>query len=219
MALRDKYIFLKVPKVASTSLTVSLGKMETRDFARVKPMAHPGPEASVFIRPFQLPDDMANTILADEAYKRFTFVRHPYSRILSAYKHRVVGEETNTKRQVLRTLYGEPVDMDRDVGFDDFLSALEQLQPSVMDTHYRPQVLLTGAGVLRHDFVGKLENLADDLVRLEDWLGLPLSEYMTERIEHYTGAGETWRDHATPERARRIRDLYHRDFETFGYNI
>ncbi len=221
ISLKDNYIYFKIPKVASSTLSKSLSLLETRDYPDIKQAPHPGVAGSVFVKPFQLPVDDLKPALVGDDFKRFVFVRHPFSRLLSAYLHYIqpTDDERPSRRQV-RTFLGRGQDQITDViSFDDFLQVLADIPKRKMDQHFRPQAMLAGIDLFDHQFIGRIENMDEDLVRLSDFLGLRVTDYMSVRTQHKTGATESWRSEVTPERKKIVERLFSKDFEAFGYDF
>jgi len=143
-------------------------------------------------------------------YFKFTFVRHPYSRLVSAYRyitqndHDIWSENKSTKRKINSSF--------RD--FDDFvLNGLRQL--SEEDCHFRPQsrYLLLGDTVAV-DYIGRIERIHRDFNNVCNILDV--SQELPRLND--TGNNYTTRSYYTSDAVkRRVDQIYSEDFERLGY--
>lgn len=148
----------------------------------------------------------------------FSFVRNPVSRLVSAYMDFVVlkrnpeaAQHTETFAQ--RGLY--QVD-DKVDGLDRFLDLIADefaVDPMLSDRHWRPQFLNLGGGLLDFQLIGKMERFTEDLRRLHVASGVSLERFPVT-IANRSGSEAIV---ATPEQRRKIRDLYEKDYEAYGY--
>ena len=103
LSVRIRYVYVMVGKAASSTVTYYLQVAEFRGskFA-VQERQQPLP-ASPHLAPFQLDRDEFLRIMQADNFRRFTFVRNPYSRLLSCYLHRIAGtERMNPSKRVLK---------------------------------------------------------------------------------------------------------------------
>jgi hypothetical protein len=186
-------IFVHVPKAAGISVATALfgnaggGHCEARYYREVF-----GPDFG--------------------AYFKFTFVRDPVTRLVSAYEflrrggHPAWPKDAAFSKEVLSAY--------RD--FDDFvLNWLTPGRPSPMP-HFRPQIeFLTLGNRLVMDFIGRFENLADDFEVVCRRLGIAAQLIHANRTatEPLPIAAYCTNDAVV----RRVQDAYRRDFESLGY--
>lgn len=204
-------ILVKNAKVATSTLLVWLNRIYTGDHQFV-------PERSAH-HEHQLPSaddvglDEVARMLSGEAF-RFAFVRHPMRRVESAYQHKIMrSTHTDHYRNLIRRALGikrngEPVP------FGQFVAALEQMEPIEMDPHWRPQHLNLMHPLVEYDHVGRLESFADDLEVIRRRAGLP--EVPLE-VRNVSPQREESLFVGRPKLRRRVRRLYARDFEIYGY--
>ena len=83
-----------------------------------------------------------------------------------------------------------------------------------MDAHWRPQHLNLLHGLVDYDFVGRLENFAADLARVRDLAGM--SDAPIEVRNAVARPSDGLVD-GRPGLQRRLRDIYARDLELYGY--
>jgi len=152
-------------------------------------------------------------MLAGDAF-RFSFVREPVRRCESAYLDRIA--DTNRKhvwRERVQQALGLPVDPAYVPTFDQFVAALDALPPIELDPHWRPQHLNLMHGLVELDFVGRLETFDTDLERVRLAAGLP---HVPLQVRNAHPPAESLFD-GRPDLLRRVREVYARDFELYGY--
>ncbi|TNE60804.1 MAG: sulfotransferase family protein [Alphaproteobacteria bacterium] len=224
ISLKDKYVYFKTPKVASSTLGKTLSAYESRNLPGAKTPPHPHIEESVFVKPYQLPDPMLKNILWGKGFFRFTMVRNPYERLVSAYKDKIINSAPE-KVQILNVLgrmgliERDEGDLERDVSFEQFISAVTHMNHAQLNNHWKPQALLTCARWLKHDFVGRLDNFAADIETLQELSGIPVKDELITHVPHRTDAQSTWRDLYTETLADRVATQFAEDFKCFGYDM
>jgi len=185
--VKHRYIFVHIPKVAGRSMAAALG---IRD---------PGHHSISEYRD-------ASRRLYDQYYK-FGFVRNPWDRAVSMYFY-------------FRRMLDDGIDgWWRDVAdcgsFSDFV--LEYLVSANIEESYflRPQAdfLFDYDNQLLVDFVGRFENLNQDIQAVLEKLGLPavaLRKINPSEHDHYTS-------YYTQREVDVISQLYKRDVDLFSY--
>jgi chondroitin 4-sulfotransferase 11 len=189
-------IFVHVPKAAGISVAMALfgnlagGHAGARDYRKV------------FGRDFW-------------RYFKFTFVRNPYTRLVSAYEflrgggHPAWATNQRFRDQVL----SEYVD------FADFVLGWLKPRTRWPEPHFRPQCeFLELGGRLVMDFVGRVERIEEDFATVYDRLGFQTRKLPRLNETHYGHAalGEYYTSDAVE---RCVQDFYARDFELFGYSV
>lgn len=185
-----KLIFIHVPKSAGTSLGESIfncgrtGHFEWTYYKLENPIAF-------------------------EKYYKFSFVRHPVSRFVSAYNYLLNGGKSYTDLHAGRDIkkYG---------GIDDFI-----YQGLLKDgwgdwVHFRTQssFIMDGADKMV-DFIGKTERFSEDLGSLSEITGLNIKS-----ITANEGPRKLQDNTSISEKSKLvIREIYHDDFRNFGYTI
>ena len=212
----DKYIWFRNPKVASTSLDYTLQQLQTRDIKSIKTVRHPPLNQAVHTKPYQLDAETLEQALTSDRYLRFTFVREPSSRLVSAYRDKIVGGAPE-KKHILKALGLDKDDMSADISFDQFVGVVFDTPARKVDRHWMPQVYTTCAHWVELDIVGRLETFKDDLYGLFERVGVDIGPYYSHRAPHKTGATSEASE-LTPEIRRKIRDYYHLDYEKFYPN-
>ena len=184
----------------------------------------------------------SRNILSNPKITKFTFVRNPFDRIASAYLDKFVRKRGNENqwehtRPVLQKLFGrQDVDVSsHSMSFRQFVQYLVEAQDNELDLHWQPMKFFIEP--FKMDFVGRIENIAEDFARLKEITGMQGSLKHINK-SHGQRAGTTdgvFTDHtpdellsldALPE-ARQLYDeqtekgiavRYARDFELFEYS-
>lgn len=218
ISFKNKYIWFKNAKVASSTLSKSLQLLEVKNVPALKTRPHPGIEASVHIKPYQLPDEVMEDMLVSDDFFRFTFVRNPFIRIVSAYKDKIAGGKPE-KVFVLKMLGLPKDDFDVDISFETFVDAVCSNSLRKQDQHWMPQIITTCAHWAKPHFVGKIENFQQDFEALGEKLGIDLSEHYHFFAPHRSHADNSYLEfYKSDEIRQKIIDYFAKDFEIFGYS-
>lgn len=102
-----------------------------------------------------------NYLLSSPDVYRFCFVRHPFSRLLSAYYEKIQRGK-NQKATVLKTLRGTADNLDVEISFSDFVDAVYRQSLTEMDFHWYPQHIQVYHRKIKTAFVGRMERFETD---------------------------------------------------------
>lgn len=179
-------------------------------------------------------------LLRNERIFTFTFVRNPWSRLVSAYLNKCLTLN-KISEGFLRSLgRGDMVEQARisrlppTVTFRQFVHFLGTGNPRQFDVHWRPQHLFLRDN--RFDFIGRVERLDEDFAVVGARLKIdhPLGHINVTRYDRETacdivadctpqelqarGAFPDYRQFYTPELQRLVGHIYARDIELLGYS-
>lgn len=182
------------------------------------------------------PMDRARDILASDQYLKFSVVREPFGRLVSAYLEKFVHNRDNARnllhtRQIIAAVQRtEDIDLRRSISFDEFICAILQQDSWDLDPHWRPQHLYM-RGVPHIDRIFRIE----DLGLIENYLmekrGIAVelghrnktsksrelladaSSYTADKLDS-VGAISPGSFLSSPH-ARAIRDYFREDFELY----
>lgn len=202
----EPFFYNRVPKAANTSITQTLFE-HTPFRLKVTRRQHPKYQ---FLRPlFLSPYEVIR--LEQEAFK-FTFVRDPYSRVLSAFLDKV-GRKRHQGVRFLQWAErnNEPQSF---LGFCRYLKA----GGLFLDMHWAPQVQILCLPIKRFDFIGRVEQLDRDLAQVLQHLYGVTASGPTPRAGTHTRASERVKEAYGPEERAIVNQLYAADFEQLGYD-
>jgi hypothetical protein len=128
---------------------------------------------------------VAEAHLQDPSIYKFTFVRNPWTRLVSGYLDKVVGVEA-TARKLIRGHYARSWTggltwrahrvtgginrlYERGLTFREFVEALAAEDPNAVNPHFRLQTRILQNVPL--DFVGQIERFAADFAQVQQRLG------------------------------------------------
>ena len=191
----NKCIFVHIPKVAGVSVGYSL-------FQR-----HTGNHTS--ISEYQM-------VFSQKEFKRFfkfTFVRNPWDRLLSAYLFLIGGGRNQ----------GDKKWADQHLSdfksFDDFVLNWVSQENVNLGVHFKPQYLFVtnpGSMKLLVDFVGKFENLETDYQVVKKKLGFGDDLKFENKTK---GKSDDYQKHYSPKTQEIVANVYKEDIALFGYKF
>lgn len=185
----------RIPKAANSTVVTNLARLK---FGKDVPSKQ---AKKMFLTPGRL--SRAEVESFDSLFK-FTVVREPFSRTLSAYLDKI-------ERRALRA--------GKQSSFSDFLGALEKERYLFSNAHWAPQSALMLIPVEQFDYIGKVENLSADLAFIKQRIRPDIAEPVTSMKANATGAKDKLIEYYSPELIQKVRDLYRQDFEAFGYSM
>lgn len=153
--------------------------------------------------------------LKDDRFFKFSFVRHPYDRVLSAYLDKIVHNRPPSS-DLKRILDLDPF-ADHEISFSTFVHSLKDTPPSSMNSHWRPQYHWLTRGEFPFDFIGRVENIEKDILHVCEKTGLE-RKFFQKFSPHQTDSAQKRREHYTSELEAIIQQVYKEDFENFGYD-
>lgn len=218
ISLKNKYIFIEMPKVASSSIKLLLSNHEVTGLPVNVKDPHPRFFETTFVKPYNLDAETLNKVFTPASgFFKFCFVRNPYSRTLSAYLDKIQTLPSHRK-QILKALKRDEDPETAQISFSEFADALTLQKESQMDKHWRSQYSNAFGDAVELDFVGKLENFENDMEFIKKRLdiGLEISDFV--RRPHETKANEKLLKFYTEKEIKIVKDRFAKDFEVFDYD-
>lgn len=201
----EPFFYNRVPKAANTTIAFTLAQHS--QFRRMG--ARKDSIKGYFLRPSYLSRRDVDR-LDREAFK-FTVVRDPYSRVLSAFNSKILVRKPQWRR--FRVWWGS----DEVPEFADFCRYLDEGNLYV-DMHWAPQSAFMLLPLDRYDFIGKVETLDTDLPHILERVFGPERVKGMARGGLTTGASDKVARAYGPREVEIVNRLYARDFEAFGYD-
>jgi hypothetical protein len=222
ISLVNGYAYVEVPKAGCGTMKATLGGLEAARMnpgmvQRVQEAPHNRLNATPFVKPFQLPPDLLEAVLAGPDYRRFTVVRDPASRLLSGFIEKI-GQGLKQSEPIVEALAertGHEVRAE-DITLDQFLDVVGAQESRDQDPHWRRQADHLGLGLVPYDAVIHLEELDASWRRISELTGIPdlQEEYF---CRNSTGARNRMAEYYTPALLARVVEIYARDYDELGY--
>ena len=232
-------VYSQIPKVASTNwiclLALMSGKVSLNmsDHASKRSLVMDRNRLSKLgLHYFQhVPSYDINRYLSK--YYKFVFVRHPFTRLVSAFRNKLNPGQSWYIQRYGRQIIKQFRDINSTrinttmVTFREFVRYLMYMSTfpgNVYDEHWAPYYRLACPCNIQYDFVGKLETLADDyryiLKMGVNWLNS--SVFPPETQEHLTGSTEevvaSNFQSLNDDEVKGLLDIYGLDLHIFGYS-
>jgi hypothetical protein len=223
---QHKLIYLCVPKAASTTIRSILSSLEVG--------TPPGPSLELLynrrctgIRSPRLAGFSVFHRLAESAEAlRFTFVRNPYARLLSAWSDRFQGRrliEGNPSINAYRAHRATisrllPDGQHQTLSFPQFVEFATATADQRVDIHWQLQYDFATVPGLPLNLIGKVESFQTDFARVLDHIGVnneARAQYLQQAVN--PSSHEPWQAYYTDALAARVYRAYERDFDKFGY--
>jgi len=159
-------------------------------------------------------------IQLDDDWTSFSFVRNPWSRLLSLYKQKVGTEATSTRMidGVYQGFVNHGIPIHSEMSFEEFCDVVCDIPDHRTDKHLQSQaytLIKNGQPIV--GFIGKLERMNEDWKLLMEKVGLdyelPHFNRTQKKNEHYSS------DYTSEALVQKVADRYREDIEHFGYEF
>ena len=218
ISIKNRYVFFQVCKAGGSTVTYHLQSQEfCGSMWRVQDPRNK--HLSPHLSPFQLPDDLLAAAMTSSDWKRVTFVRDPFSRLLSCYLHRIIARPDSASAKHLRQVSG----LGRNPTFEQFVRVVCAQPSNKMERHWRVHADEVLIDLVDLDFVGRIERTRQDLEGLllhlfgrQAFDERALNEINASPMK--TNANERFEEYYSDRLVEAVVERYQRDFETFGYS-
>lgn len=178
---QNTFIYVPVPKAACSSIKMMIFLLschEKDSDYRNEVLNKPRLLHYSALQPFLLSNyshSMAQQLINDPSYFKFTIVRNPFSRLVSAYLSKLVrNQDLAITNPIVKTVYQqqnlEP-DYLKGISFRQFIHYVCNSEDQALNEHWRPQYRILGD--INLDFIGRFERLKQELNFLQNKLNLP----------------------------------------------
>jgi hypothetical protein len=218
ISFRYKYIYNANPKCACSMIRLALLRLERSDLS-ARPVALDVIHSRDFcptLRPLQIAQ--FGTLLARGDFFKFTFVRDPYERLLSAYLDKIVAGQPQ-KRKVLEQLGRGEEPLRSHVSFSDFVGVVARQSIQQMDMHWRVQYHQILYEAFRYDHIGRVETFSQDIAVVANRIHPDLLRLVPPKpinVRKATAQVEKYYPRALRDLVNRTYEI---DFTTFGYEF
>ena len=218
ISMKHKYAFHTVGKAANSTIKSLLYKEEIKGTWVRMPSVHQR-ASSPLISPYQLSNEDLNRVLYGDEFFRFTFVRNPFSRLLSCYLDRIANGGTRPYRELM-------IAMGKEDGyaptFEEFILTICSQTTRKQNNHWRVQYDDTLSNLIEYHDVGKQENFQKDFTRIYDRIfgAKPMKGSLsTNASPSKTSASEKLDTYWTEDLSAHVRDIFANDFSSFNYSM
>ena len=193
-----KTVFVHIPKTGGSTISTILRRPRFPSLTKHEPCPKIDKHASVFVHLDQLGPEAQD-------YFKFSFVRNPWDRLVSAY-HYIVARRNELE------LVSNHAD------FEDFLhSFIEEPSRYLGIPYFRPQssFLVDDKGDMPLDFLGRFETFEKDL-------SVVLREIGSKRMlfkHRKKSKRRDYREYYSPESSKAVGEIYIRDIQNFEYDF
>lgn len=218
ISMKHRYAFHTVGKAANSTVKFLLYKEEIKGTKIRMPSVHQR-AMSPLISPYQLSDEDLERVLFGDEFFRFTFVRNPFSRLLSCYLDRIANGGTRPYRELLMAMGKEA---DYSPSFEEFINTICEQTAFKQNNHWRVQYDDTLSNVIDYHAVGKQEDFQSDFTKIFDRIfgEAPVKGSLsTNASPSKTSANEKLDKFWTDELRERVRDVFAADFRSFNYPL
>lgn len=203
MILSDekKFLFIHIPKTAGTSLRQVLDPYAVTDFRAYSRGLEQYIAAKRKFPPHFSYAGAAEALTVDlRNYFKFTFVRNPWDRFVSMYEYFRKDTKHAMHQRCMTCSFG------------DFIGDVVARR-ATFDTKNQMDYIVPPAGLAPMDFVGKVENIADDFARICRRLGIEAPPLPTLNT---TNRGE-YRSYYSDALKKTVEQHCRAEIEAFGY--
>lgn len=177
-----------------------------------------------------------------KGFYKFTFVRHPFTRLLAAFRNKLnpgniedanwgtnyyERDGTVILKMFRKGASPNEISKGRGVTFNEFVQYVIYLwrEKKWLDWHWRPYYGLIYPCEIKYDFIGHFEHLEEDaeyvlnhgFSNLPSHVHFPPSSKSMTTHSHGESAKAAYRE-LQPELMDALREMYKYDFEMFGYD-
>jgi hypothetical protein len=219
---KKKFIFSYIPKVACTNWKCIFRYMNgSNDYLNCD-LAHSLNSGLIFLSDL----DNSNELLLNSEIKKYSCVRNPYSRLLSAYLNKInpfVLKEKDEKDYYYNifnqiSIYKQQNYNQKEfVDFECFVNWLFDLR--TYDPHWESQTKLIHFDTVKYDFIARLENLQDDADFIFKKINCDISFPTQDQIKFQANNSDAkLLNFYTRDLKEKVDILYSEDFSNFFYS-
>lgn len=226
VSLPKRYLYFEVPKAGCSQMKALLRTLENAPPIKLLRGSLRVSSRDLFLHArenvplpslVELDDRTQREVLESKNFFRFAVVRNPYTRLVSAWRNKVLLCEPDYE-DIYFCIEGHLPEWNEKkslVSFEQFVNYIaKNCDLATCNIHWRRQVDHVFLGAINFRCIAKLENLRQDLLAFQQHLGsaAPLS-FGGSNVSAPVGDASY-----TQALADQVYDLYRADFEAFGYD-
>ncbi len=157
-------------------------------------------------------------VFSGNEFFRFTFVRNPYSRLLSCYLDRIVPGKSRPYRELI---LGMGKDLGYKPSFAEFISTICRQTVHEQNNHWRVQYYDALCNFVNYNYIGKQERFEEDFSKIHRRIfGAPPDQDLlnTNASPSATSAKSRLSEFWTPDLTEMVAEKYAEDFHFFRYD-
>jgi hypothetical protein len=144
-------------------------------------------------------------------YYMFTFVRNPFTRVVSGYLNKFRDFERIKKHGFLYQGYMGDI-FTLDMEFDEYVRNMVKIPHAFAEKHFRPLYHSVSVNATKPvDYIGKFQTMAEDFKFIQEKFELPPLPHLNKSNSY------DYRTYYTPELVELVYQYYKQDIEQFDY--
>lgn len=164
-----------------------------------------------------------------KSYTKFLFVRHPFERLLSAFRNKL--EYKYNRSMYFHNRFGKYIVKNYrtktnnasngdDVTFAEFTTYLAESETDVFNEHWKPIHNLCEPCSIKYNFIGKYETLLSDSNFILKTIGLSHLRFpFNVKTASTSNKLKKYFSTLSPSRIKDLYNIYEMDFKLFQYNL
>lgn len=216
ISLVNRYCYFAVDKVANSTVKHCLYRMEYKGGRLREDILNIyDPRASPLLSPYQIPSrDLRESLWG--GFRRFAFVRNPYTRLLSCFLDRVCTFHSRPSKDFVK-IYGSNT-----FTFSDFVHVVCSQDSVSQNSHWRVQYDDLMMGAVPDTQIFYFENLRSGMMEISRMVFGEEDERMeVDKLNaspKTTNSSDILGDYYDRKLYDLVYDRYKKDFEEFGYD-
>lgn len=226
---KHKLLYCYVPKVACTNwkrvFMVLLGNASKENVSSIpSDIVH---QKSTFPKLSDYTVEQAHYFI--ENFTKYVFVRHPFERLLSAYRNKLQEPSERSKyfqmrigRDIVKhyriNATNESLQLGNDVTFEEFALYLIDHYVPAFNEHWKPISELCYPCLIRYDFIGKYETLQSDAEFILKAINESHIKFPEVRLSNTTTQIVRYYNTLPSQVIARLYNIFILDFKLFSYS-
>ncbi|KAM4013479.1 carbohydrate sulfotransferase 8-like [Anomaloglossus baeobatrachus] len=221
---KHKFVYCEVPKVGCSNWKRILILMEKGVYQNPQELDYDIHQDRSLHSLDAYPMHLQMEILKN--YTKVMFSRHPFQRLVSAYRDKIFHAREYYKSVVMsiKKKIRKPQNYDSDLTFEEFVRYLLQVDPKQMDIHWRPMHHICDPCTIQYDIYGKFETMKPDADHVLRFIGAPhylkfpkMKVYPNESRINEVISKEYFKN-LTKQQIQGLAQIYSLDFALFDYD-